>query len=135
MKLKKISIILIIFIAFMSIATASAMDDSSSVSLDDSSNYNASDLEIRIQYPQLIMRIQLPHLLKNWRFLIWIQSQELFPVIMRKAAIPIVRVQIQISCPVQVLMYCPVQVLMYCPVQVLMYCQAAVQMCWVQASL
>ena len=46
MKLKKISIILIIFIAFMSIATASAMDDSSSVSLDDSSNYNASDLDL-----------------------------------------------------------------------------------------
>ena len=46
MKLKKISIILIIFIAFMSIATASAMDDSPSVSLDDSSNYNASDLDL-----------------------------------------------------------------------------------------
>lgn len=46
MKLKKISIILIIFIAFMSIATANAMDDSSSVSLDDSSNYNASDLDL-----------------------------------------------------------------------------------------
>ena len=48
MKLKKISIILIIFIAFMSIATASAMDDSHSVSLDDSSNYNASDLELNL---------------------------------------------------------------------------------------
>ena len=39
---------MIIFIAFMSIATASAMDDSSSVSLDDSSNYNASDLELNL---------------------------------------------------------------------------------------
>ena len=45
MKLKKISIMMIILLAFMSIATVSAIGDGSSVSLDDSSNYNISAVD------------------------------------------------------------------------------------------
>ena len=126
LKLKKISIIMIIFIAFMSIATASAMDDSSSVSLDDSSNYNASGgmlvqifFPVRIQYPLKIVMIWLQHLMKNLNLQIWILNQRSIQILMRELAIPTVLDQIQ----------------MFYLVLTLMYCLAAVQMCSLQASL
>ena len=121
MKLKKISIIMIIFIAFMSIATASAMDDSSSVSLDDSSNYNASDLELNLGDAGSNLLSSQDSISSEDSDDLASTSHEEFESanLMRELAIPTVLDQIQ----------------MFYLVLTLMYCLAAVQMCSLQASL